>query len=260
MANFDLVWAYRHAPAVIDAWQHWAPQGADELSADLVLTAAADPASEPFAEVYGALIGSDRDARELLQELVARVGSDPTSEDCRELSYLDTCAYQAERSVAYDQIEGTRRRQGYRSTKSEFFARPLPREAIAALVETFAELPVLAQTRSVGFAPWGGAYNRRSAQATAFPHRDQLFVLEHLVLVDPSAPDSERRAAREWVTRSWACVHGWGSGRVYPCFPDPDLSDWGHAYYGENYPRLLAVKSRYDPDNVFRSKQSLPLR
>jgi len=264
MTSFHLVWAYEHAAPVIAAWQQWAPPAPDELSADLVLTATADPADEPSVEVYGAVVGSERDAREPLDALAARAGSDPLSEDCRELSYRDTCAYQAELSVAYDQVEQTPPgpifRQGYRVTKSEFFTHPLPREAIAALVDTFANSGAPGRTRSVGFAPWGGAYNRRSADATAFVHRDQLFLLEHLILVDPESSPAEQLAAREWATRSWASVHRWGAGRVYPCFPDADLDDWGRAYYGENYARLTQVKAHYDPDNVFRFRQSIPLR
>jgi hypothetical protein len=47
---------------------------------------------------------------------------------------------------------------------------------------------------------------------------------------------------------------------VYPNFPDPDLKDWARAYYGGNYDRLLRVKARYDPDDFFRFRQSLPSR
>ncbi|HEX6620150.1 MAG TPA: BBE domain-containing protein, partial [Solirubrobacteraceae bacterium] len=63
---------------------------------------------------------------------------------------------------------------------------------------------------------------------------------------------------RQWVARSWAMAHPWGSGRVYPNFPDPDLADWAEAYYGANYERLLRVKRAYDPGNLFRfAEQSL---
>ena len=264
MTNFHFVWAFARAHAVIAAWQRWAPQGPDELSADLVLTANDDPASEPSVETYGAVGGSERDASELLAELTARIGSDPVFEDRRELSYGETCLYQGELSVAYDQIEQTPHgevlRQGYRHTKSEFFSRPLPGEAIAALMNSFTAHRVGGQIRSVGFAPWSGAYNRRSPQDTAFVHRDQRFLLEHLVLVEPNASPAKKQGAREWVRQSWASVHPWGSGSVYPCFPDDDLDDWGRAYYGANYPRLLEVKRRYDPDNAFRFGQSIPIR
>ena len=51
-----------------------------------------------------------------------------------------------------------------------------------------------------------------------------------------------------------------GHGRVFPNFPDPDLEDWAHAYYGKNRDRLLDVRARYDPGNLFRFHQSLPVR
>jgi Berberine and berberine like len=60
------------------------------------------------------------------------------------------------------------------------------------------------------------------------------------------------------LARSWASVHPWGTGRVYPNFSDPDLEDWAHAYYGANFDRLVRVRGRYDPDDFFHSQQSLP--
>jgi hypothetical protein len=98
-----------------------------------------------------------------------------------------------------------------------------------------------------------------SADATAFVHREDRFWLKHAVEVATGATSAERGSARDWVTRSWEVVHPSGTGRVFPNFPDPDLEDWARAYYGANLERLLEVKGRYDPGNVFRFHQSLPL-
>ncbi len=58
--------------------------------------------------------------------------------------------------------------------------------------------------------------------------------------------------------RSWSIVHPYGSGGVYPSFPDPDLTNWERAYHDVNYERLTEVKARYDRDDLFRFHQSLP--
>jgi hypothetical protein len=150
--------------------------------------------------------------------------------------------------------------RGYEVIKSEFFARPLPAEAVAAIVNNLTAGRVTGQSREVDLSPWGGAYNRVGAEATAFVHRDALFWLKHTVVVAAEAGTQEREAAHRWVNRSWMAVRPWGNGRVFPNFPDPDLEDWGRAYYGSNYERLVKVKARYDPDNFFRFNQSLPIR
>jgi len=62
------------------------------------------------------------------------------------------------------------------------------------------------------------------------------------------------------VRRSWETVHPWGSGGVFPAFPDRDLAEPAEAYYGSNLPRLRTNKARYDPANVFQppSGQAIP--
>jgi hypothetical protein len=96
--------------------------------------------------------------------------------------------------------------------------------------------------------PLGGAYNRVRADATAFAHRRGRFLLTHDAVV---AATSGEAAAGDWLARSWSVVRPWGTGGVYPNFPDPELDDWSPAYHGANLDRLLDVRTRYDPDEVF---------
>jgi hypothetical protein len=174
----------------------------------------------------------------------------------------------------------TTARRGYRATKaalaggdernagpprhgfprSEFFRAPLPRDRIEALLAHFAADRRPGEARELDFNPWGGAYNRVPADATAFPHRAEHFLLKHDVTVAADAGPEAEAAARAWVARSWALVHPSGSGGSYVNFPDPDLEGWERAYHRDNLERLLAVKAAYDPDDVFRFPQSLPVR
>jgi FAD/FMN-containing dehydrogenase len=110
------------------------------------------------------------------------------------------------------------------------------------------------------FTPWGGAYNRVPAEATAFVHRDELFLLKHTVIVDPDPSIADREAAQRWLEQSWGMVHLWGSGGMYPNWRHPDLEDWEHGYHGVNYDCLVRARARYDPDGFFSFHQSIPSR
>jgi len=132
-------------------------------------------------------------------------------------------------------------------SKSEFFRRPLTPSAIAGLLELFTADRPAGQRRELNFTPMGGAYNRVPEDATAFAHRHESFLLEHVAPV----------ADADWVRRSWATAHPYGSGRVYPNFPDPDLPEPATAYHGPNYARLVRAKHRYDPLRLLHFPQSV---
>jgi hypothetical protein len=71
------------------------------------------------------------------------------------------------------------------------------------------------EARELNFTPMGGAYNRVPAEATAFVHRDELFLIEYAVSVDCEASATQRATARDWLARSSSSLREWGSGRVY---------------------------------------------
>jgi len=129
--------------------------------------------------------------------------------------------------------------------RSEFFSHPIPASAVGSLIDELTS-GVAPGRRELSFTAMGGAYNRVPADATAFVHRSERFLLEHVA-----------HGGDQWLDRSWTRAHAHASGRVYPNFPDPDLDDWAAAYHGGNTERLRAVKRRYDPERLFRFPQAI---
>jgi hypothetical protein len=251
--NFHLSWPYDHAAEVVEAWQGWAPTGPDELAASLKVTASDDVAEPPSVDIYGAVLEGGPDASSTIEALLPQVRSDPSSATQRQMSFPETRRFWADLGAEENEAGGDAEptEHPYLFCRSEFFARPLPAEAIAALLETFSRERAPGESRELDFMPWGGAYNRVPSDATAFVHRDELFLLKHSVVLEPSASPGEKEAAQRQVDASWASVHAWGSGRMFQNFADPDLDAWADAYVGPNHDRLVQIKARYDPSDFF---------
>jgi FAD/FMN-containing dehydrogenase len=253
--GFHLVWPWTKGAAVVGAWQAWAPDAPNEIAASLLIRA--HGGAPPTVTVFGAVLDDEPVARAALQQLVAAVGAPPAKAVFAAGPYRQVKRYLAE----YDPHSGAQRpverETGHSYSKSEFFRRDLPGDAIAELLALFANRRRERELRVLDFTPWAGAYNQMPTEATAFAHRAERFLLKQDVVVDASAPEPEREAARAWLSRSWALVHPHGSGGVYPNFPDPELEDAGRAYHGPNLERLRRVKATYDPENVFRFDQSI---
>jgi FAD/FMN-containing dehydrogenase len=255
MTIFRQVWSAGHAARVIGAWQRWAPDAPDRLAASLLITVPADAGRPPVVNVFGASAGGEPDASRLLGGLAELAGAAPASAVMASAPYAAAKRYLAGLG---DEMAGASAESAHQFSKSEYFNRPLPGDAIAALVRNLEAGRCPGQSRELDFTPWGGAYARVPAGATAFPHRDARFLLKHTVAVPAGAPARDGETARGWLRRSWAAVHPWGSGGVYPNFPDPDLASWAQAYHGPNLGRLRRVKAAYDPGGFFRFHQAIP--
>jgi FAD/FMN-containing dehydrogenase len=234
--RFEVRWPDAEAAAVIAAWQHWAPNAPDDITANLTVVA---EAGRPHrVVVFGAALRAADATQVLLDQLVAAAGSCPNTHLREGMAIRDLKRSFADVDTPEDVTTVV-------TSRSEFFARPLPTAAIAALLDELTTRPPHGR-RELNFTAMGGAYNRVAADATAFAHRSERFVLEHL------ADDGS-----DWVDRSWTVAHAHGSGRVYPNFPDLRLDGSAAAYHADNLARLGAAKHTYDVDRLFRFPQAI---
>lgn len=215
---------------LVAAWQNWAPDAPDELTINLTLV------SEPRVQVrlFGAATLGEGPTRSLLRGLTDR-----------EIELRPGLPYHQLKSTFADPREVPERATRFRS---EFFSHALTPGTLASLLTQLGDerVPGTTGRRELTFTAMGGAYNRVAEDATAFAHRGERFLLEHIA-----------DAADPWVDRSWTTAHADGSGRVYPNFPDLALDDWAAAYHAGNYPRLTAVKHAYDPHRLFDFPQAI---
>ena len=111
-----------------------------------------------------------------------------------------------------------------------------------------------------GFAMFGlgGEINRVLPDATAFVHRDGLFVFCAETSWADQDPPEVAAANLRWLDGFYGAIfRGTPPEQSYQNFPDPQLKDWRWAYYGANYPRLVAAKRHYDPTDFFNYQQSI---
>jgi FAD/FMN-containing dehydrogenase len=100
----------------------------------------------------------------------------------------------------------------------------------------------------------GGAIARIDDGATAFAERSMPFVLNAVTgWHDPEAGP----AHQEWARAVIAAASDASTGRAYVNFlGDPDEART--SYGKDTYDRLVSLKNRYDPTNLFRLNQNIP--
>ncbi|MDS0259993.1 FAD-binding oxidoreductase [Haloarcula sp. S1CR25-12] len=103
----------------------------------------------------------------------------------------------------------------------------------------------------------GGQVADVPQDATAFWHRDKPFMLNFEAnWEDPDRDDDNV----QWVREGFAAAEELAvSGGRYGNFPG-FAGDPAHLLFGENYDRLVEVKTEYDPENLFRLNQNIAPR
>jgi len=137
--------------------------------------------------------------------------------------------------------------------KTEFLA-GLDDELLAGLRELFAACPI--PEADLGLLHLGGALNERAGDDGAVGNRDARYVVGVKGMWSPGEPAADR--FRKWVRDAGTRLRPFSTGATYVNFQTADEGDGRvRATYGANYERLVEVKRRYDPGNLFRGNRNI---
>jgi FAD/FMN-containing dehydrogenase len=101
----------------------------------------------------------------------------------------------------------------------------------------------------------GGAMGRVPVDATAFAHRNSKIMVNIAALYQN--PD-EKATHEAWVADFATALLQSDSGAYVNFLGDESEERIRAAYPGSTWDRLVEVKARYDPDNLFRLNQNIP--
>jgi FAD/FMN-containing dehydrogenase len=132
------------------------------------------------------------------------------------------------------------------------FLKGLPDDAIDALVERFST--ITSPLSALLLEQFGGAVSRVSPDETAFAQRDALF---NLAVITRWADPSTAATHIEWARQSTDAMRPFASGGTYVNYLGVEGPDRVRAAYGTKYDKLVQVKRKYDPKNLFRVNQNI---
>jgi FAD/FMN-containing dehydrogenase len=106
----------------------------------------------------------------------------------------------------------------------------------------------------IAFAQLGGAVSRVPLDATAYTHRDAQYVINvHGRWAEKEKDD----ACIGWARSLFNAAAPFATGGVYVNFLTQEEEGRVKLAYGKNYDRLVQLKNKYDPKNIFRLNQNI---
>jgi FAD/FMN-containing dehydrogenase len=242
------LWPLERAPEVMRAWRDYADAAPDEVStACVVVTAPPEPfvpeelRLRPALGVAVLYVGDADEGGAAVQPLK---DLEPVVDHLGPMPYT---AFQAALDATAPPGMRSYWRGEYLPALADAAIDTFLRDG-TALVEAAPPL-----TQAVIFRI-GQAIDAVPDDATAFSHRDANYLVHPIVVWNEPADDERLIAAGRAFAEA---MRAFGSGGAYLNFT-PEADRVRDAYGERKYERLVALKDRYDPDNLFRLNQNVP--
>ena len=128
----------------------------------------------------------------------------------------------------------------------------LPDEAIDAHIAQAANTP--SELSLMHLYPIDGAVHRIGKDETAWSARDATW---SMVIAGIDANPQKAGALKQWAKAYWKALHPFNPGGGYVNFMMDDEGEARVKAYGDNFDRLVALKQKFDPLNLFRVNQNI---
>ncbi|KAL8215502.1 hypothetical protein R6Q57_022339 [Mikania cordata] len=265
------------ATKILYKWQ----QVADKLDENLFIRVLIQNSNVPnttqrtIATIYNALfLGDVNMLQEIMKDSFPELGL--TKDDCFEMSWLESVLFIAgyPRTVPTTVLlAGKPAFLNYFKAKSDFVTNPISEEGLEGIWTRFLE----EERPLMIWNPYGGMMARIPESSIPFPHRNgTLFKIQYVnSWMSPEKEVMNKHV--DWIRKLHNYMTPYVSmfpRQAYVNYRDLDLgmndkngddtsflkaSSWGTKYFKDNFNRLVKIKSEFDPDNLFKHEQSIPV-
>lgn len=240
------LWPIQRAREVVGAWRDHVEGAPDELSTGCAVAIAPPEAfvpehlrGKPALAVIGMYVGDPARGEPAMQPLKAL---SPDVDLIQPMPYTD---FQA--MVDPDNPPGLRNyfRGDYLDELSD--------QAIDVYVERATETVSSTPLAQIVIFRLGAGITDVAEEATAFPHRDAQYLFHPILLWEDPTEDDRRIAAGRSLGEA---LKPFGTGASYLNFT-ADSARVREVYGAEKHARLVALKDKYDGDNLFHHNQNI---
>ncbi|QCD83937.1 CO dehydrogenase flavoprotein-like [Vigna unguiculata] len=255
------------ATNLVQRWQEVAPYVDDNLFIRIIIQRTQRTVTTSYNALF---LGDARSLLKITKTSFPELGL--TRKDCLETSWIKSVLYFAGFPSGTNPevlLRGKPLVKTFFKGKSDFIREPIPESGLEGLWQRV----VAEDSPMILWSPYGGRMEQFSESDTPFPYRKGTrFISLYLSFWQ----DGDKNVAKhiDWIRN----VHNYMAPYVssfprgqYVNYRDLDLgvntknstsyieaSVWGYRYFKNNYDRLVKIKTKVDPQNIFRHEQSIP--
>jgi FAD/FMN-containing dehydrogenase len=228
------------APQLMTAYREFAPHLPDELSTQAAFIHAPDGSGLKLCALAVCHCGEDADQAEVDVRPLRELGS-PAADAVQRMPYPDV-------NTGIDWLFP----RGALSYWKSAFLSDLSEAAVQTIVAAFERAP--SELCALVLEDFHGAPTRVDAAATAYPHRQPGF---NLLLISSWTDPAQTDECIAWARETYDALSPHMDSRAYTNYLAADDHDRVKDAFGPNLDRLVELKRRYDPDNLFHLNQNI---